>query len=410
MPDAPPTPATPHLFAALIALTVVLVLVVAVTPSLERYTQANMERAMLANLEESGRVPPLLGQRNQGMMIQRYACAQKDVLPVFGSSELSEPVPNRAGDFFRNRPTGFQVCPIGKAGSTCLMIAQKLGALGEQVRGKKIVVIVSFAWFRHNTIEADNYAGNFSPLQASEMLLNDDLGVGLRKRLAERMEEFPDTLKSRPLLAASVNSVGREAWWTRLQHSFLKPVLAADVRTLSWMDNLATACALMEAEDRPPKFSAAKVPVEWAQLIADEEKKMPANDGGKHNLPEPDEPDSKDFMARIDSAREWQDFALLLDTLDALKCEPLIFSMPQAGVWDDNHGVSRAARDVFYKRVEEMCAAHHYPCSTFSDHDLDTAFIIGRSSHLTEKGWVYVNRLLDDFYHDRLPPAKPSGA
>src|SRR5499425_3252416 len=66
--------------------------------------------------------------KNQGLAFERAAARTPDVLLLYGSSELIDPIPNRASDFFSRAPTGFQVCPVGKAGTTSLIILQKLGA------------------------------------------------------------------------------------------------------------------------------------------------------------------------------------------------------------------------------------------------------------------------------------------
>jgi hypothetical protein len=37
----------------------------------------------------------------------------------------------------------------------------------------------------------------------------------------------------------------------------------------------------------------------------------------------------------------------------------------------------------------------------FADHDLDQDFLSGHHDHLTDKGWLYFDKALDDFAHDR---------
>ena len=67
--------------------------------------------------------------KNQGLAFQRAAARTPDVLLLYGSSELTDPVNNRASDFFSTEPSGFQVCPVGRAGTTSLNVLQKQGAL-----------------------------------------------------------------------------------------------------------------------------------------------------------------------------------------------------------------------------------------------------------------------------------------
>jgi D-alanine transfer protein len=85
--------------------------------------------------------------KNQGLAFERAAARAPDILLLYGSSELIDPIPNRASDFFSREPTGFEVCPVGKAGTTSLIILQKLGALGSELRGRKIAISLSASSF-----------------------------------------------------------------------------------------------------------------------------------------------------------------------------------------------------------------------------------------------------------------------
>src|SRR5215467_12130977 len=71
--------------------------------------------------------------KNQGLAFKRAAARSPDIVLLYGSSEFIDPIPNRASDFFSNEPTGFQVCPVGRPGTTSLIILQKLGALGRDL-------------------------------------------------------------------------------------------------------------------------------------------------------------------------------------------------------------------------------------------------------------------------------------
>src|SRR5260370_42159991 len=72
--------------------------------------------------------------KNQGLAFQRAAARAPDIMLLYGSSELTDPVANRASDYFSSGTSGFQVCPVAKAGAPALIILQKLGALGSKLR------------------------------------------------------------------------------------------------------------------------------------------------------------------------------------------------------------------------------------------------------------------------------------
>ena len=149
--------------------------------------------------------------KNQGLAFERAAARAPDILLLYGSSELIDPIPNRASDFFSREPTGFEVCPVGKAGTTSLIILQKLGALGSVLHGRKIAISLSPSSFLTPAVKPDFYAGNFSLAAANGTLFGNALDLNLKTEIAKRMLQFPDTLGKDGLLrlAAGCLASGR---------------------------------------------------------------------------------------------------------------------------------------------------------------------------------------------------------
>src|ERR1700746_1527397 len=137
--------------------------------------------------------------KNQGLAFERAAARTPDILLLYGSSELIDPIPNRPSDFFSSEPTGFQVCPVGKAGTTSLIILQKLGALGSELRDRKIAISLSASSFLMPA-RPEYYSGNFSLPAASGLLFGDAIDFDLKTAIAKRMLQFPDTLAENDLV------------------------------------------------------------------------------------------------------------------------------------------------------------------------------------------------------------------
>ena len=135
---------TPHLVSALIACTIVVGILCG-----GRLLAMQLERKTVHWI-----APKDFFIKNQGLAFERAAARRPDILLLYGSSELNDPIPNRASDFFSKAPTGFQVCPVGKAGTTSLIILQKLGALGSELRGRKVAISLSASSFFTPAVEA----------------------------------------------------------------------------------------------------------------------------------------------------------------------------------------------------------------------------------------------------------------
>ncbi len=349
-------------------------------------------------------------QKNQGEILQRAGFNRPDVLMVYGSSELIQKVPTRASEFFRSAPTGFQVCPVGKAGNQSLLIAEKLAALGSSIRHRKVVIILSPTWFVKPGVQEDHYDGNFSPLQATSILFSKDLNRGLRLRLTKRMLEFNASLDDQPLLDAYANCALGTSRLSNLSKTALRPFLYGQHALLIAEDHVATAFSSFTLKGSDAPWIIQPAQPDWNALIEPYEKADAVTYAEEGDIKQKtadlryDEALITDFKA----SREWGDFQLLLEVLEDLHSEALIIPIPMTGIYDDKHNVSRKARDYYYQGIPRMCAEHGMRAADFSDHDRDAGFLIGRSTHPTEKAWLYFNRLLDDFYHDRLPaPVKP---
>lgn len=146
--------------------------------------------------------PELFSLKNQGLAFQRAAARAPYVVPFYGSSELTAVrVPERAHIFFRSAPTGFQISPVGQGGANSLIMLQKIGALGSDLRGKKVVISVSPGWLlTPDTWWSAWYEGNFSLMAASEIVFGTALDFELKRDIASRMLKFPTTLKKSPFL------------------------------------------------------------------------------------------------------------------------------------------------------------------------------------------------------------------
>src|SRR5213080_3838872 len=167
----------PHLFAGPIALCLAAIVFFA-------------EVRVLIHLEHTTIVstaPETFTLKNQGLAFQSAAAHARNVLPIYGSSELRIPAaPERGNNFFRTAPTGFQLSPVGGGGANPLIMLQKVGALGSALRRKRLAFSLSPGWFCTAKPGTQGYKGNFSPMAATEMVFGNALDFGLKRDIASR--------------------------------------------------------------------------------------------------------------------------------------------------------------------------------------------------------------------------------
>lgn len=386
-------PSYPHLRAFLLALGGFMLLMVISRPVFESIGKTRLRELMSMPIK----------LKDQGEWLQREALLHDDVLPIYGSSELTLDVKNRANDIFRHMPTGFQVSPVGGPGNTSLLMAEKLAAMGERIRGRKIAVILSSSWFFRPSVPDDSYAGNFSPLHAIRLLQDESPDSGLRGRFLTRMLEFPETLEKIPALGVYARGAEEAGWCSALMRMIHKPLIESEKTKLTWEDFFSTANEAACIRRSQGDWTPVPQSLDWDSMIAqmEAEEAAASPDMPDRNFVSKDGAHDGEFLAEMRQSKEWGDFMLLLDTLKSFGAKPVLISVPIAGTGHDRHGVSRTARNAFYHQFESLCMKYGFPAVTFSDHDMDDGFTIPRSSHFTPKGWLYVDRVLDDFYHDR---------
>src|SRR5215470_15152497 len=230
MMTAPSTKQMPHLFACLVSLGLAAIILFAAERIL-----IDLEQATIPST-----APETFSLKNQGLAFQRAAAHAPNVLPIYGSSELLVPAgPERGNNFFRTAPTGFQLSPVGGGGATPLIMLQKIGALGSALRGKKLAISLSPNWFFATKPGWQGYAGNFSPMAASEMVFGTALDFDLKREIASRMLESPSILQERALLKFALSRLASGGWFDRIVFCALWPAGEAQNLLFELQDHLA---------------------------------------------------------------------------------------------------------------------------------------------------------------------------
>jgi D-alanine transfer protein len=389
---------TPHLLAGLIACGLVATVLLG----------AEVVAVHLEGTTVRASAPELFSLKNQGLAFQRVAARSPYVLPFYGSSELTAVlVPERAHIFFRTAPTGFQVSPVGAGGANSLIILQKIGALGSDLRGKKVAISLSPGWFVKPSPQwLEGYKGNFSLMAASEMVFGTALDFELKRDIASRMLKCPGTLENSPLLEFALKRLASGRWLDRLIFCALWPIGKAQMTVLEVQDHFSAFNYIRHKIKLAAPFHPGTS--DWSKLIANANgSKITDTDmvTNTSNLSGDKTIDRRDdaFRDRMNASTAWIDLELLLRTLARVHASPLLCTMPIAGDLYDRKGVSRSAREDYYVKLRALVQRYHFRLVEFKGHDEDPAFLYRHQSHLTAKGWIYYDRALDDFFHGRAP-------
>jgi D-alanine transfer protein len=361
--------------------------------------------------------PQMFALKNQGSRLQAEAFRHPDLLVVYGSSELEQPNPYHASTLFQGQPTGFTVFPIGRGSMTSLIMLQDLAALGTEVRGKKVVISVSPPWFFLHDRTPEFYASNHSPLHLSALVFSTELSFETKRKAVRQLLQSPSLFSNDALVAFAAQRLVDESTLGHLGYLAVLPLGRLHNMFMELQDAWATYAYLTSTtvDDQSDQASAT---IDWYELVRRAEReqidaasnndlgfdnaiwstkyaKLVAERRGKFN--------DTFFLDNLRHTAEWTDLDILLSGLSELGAEALIVSQPIPGKYYDTIGISASARSEYYARLRELASRYETPVIDFEDHDSDIYFVTDPNSHLSRKGWVYYDRVLDAFYHGNLP-------
>jgi D-alanine transfer protein len=366
------------------------------------------------------------------LTLQRAAIESGHTLPLYGSSELyCCGDPYRPTQLFASRPTGFDVFAIGRSGIGNLLFMEMFGALGYALDGKKLVMLDSPPWFS-NTDEANaaSYAGNFSPTIADAFVFDSPVSLSLLEAAAGRMLAYPDTLAERPLLRVAVEALadatplhlaeyyvllplGRvQAWIERMQDATqtrhfmhgkktLVPNAKPRTRRLHWSALATRATKIAVRRDSTNPFGFPNRTYRFLLQRGDITTALDLYRSGSSNRDGQTYPAPTEWEQSVASSVHWTDLRLAAAVLHEVHAKPFIWSMPMPGFYDNFTVLSRRERQLYYDRWEHELERLGVPWLDFRDADEDLYFMTDTGAHFSPRGWLFADRALDMFWHEK---------
>ena len=403
---------TPHLFAAALALFVSLAAVIGF--SLEAHHFEEKYVHAVAGVDHSA--------TNEGSALERLALEQNDLLLIYGASELMLlDTKYQANRFFSEYPTGFMIFNAATKGGSALTIAQKLAAIGPELRGKRIVLSVGPAIMTmapDGDVNTRHYYGNFSQLHAMELAFSPYLSFETKQLAAARMLEFPESFKDRPFLQFALEELAQNSLRDRLLYYLAYPLGRLQLAIMHVQDDYASVEFIRGLSATDVKITRTPQKIDWPALAAvaqkEQIKQTDTNPYGVDNSqwhkisdlflsPVPLGSRDDDFIYDVNHAREWQDLDIALRVIRELGANVVIISSPMnVGLWK-TIGVSEQAQNTYYEKLHAVVAPYGLPILDFRQFGTMKYFSMDLASHASREGWIYYDQTLDGIFHGSLP-------
>lgn len=330
----------------------------------------------------------------------------EDSIVVLGSSELSASDDLAFPMALLNKGySDFNIILMGAGYFQSIPQAVNVGALQNNIKNGKVVLILSPQWFTPAGLTSDAYCSRFEEANFIEFLRNKSITKQTKTAVASRINEL---LASDPTTLERV----RKDEQIYLSHS-LDPFVNVEMRFYNLFREIKLRYdikkefeTLTSGIDYDHYVTAESI--DWALLLQNAEalgeKACTTNEFGIY-----DEYYKKYIESKYDtlkgsyasssyiSSPEFQDFRLFLDVCKETGIEPLIISVPVNGRWYDYCGFPKADRNTYYQIIRGICAEYDVKLVDFSDKEYEL-FFLKDIMHMGWKGWAYLDRAVYSFY------------
>lgn len=350
----------------------------------------------------------LIDEKNRGIQLQKKSLQLADNLLIYGSSELStNSIPTNPGNFFKHKANGFQINLVGKGYCQDITHAINFGALSNELKGKKVVFIISPQWFTKNGIEEKQFLMNFSELQFYSFMNNKNIKDDLKLEMVNRVKPFLKSTEETYLYAQLYlgNSV-----FHKIAFNILHPYFQFKYYVLETKEKRTTYLQLNKYSLCKPVGDKKLVSFNWQEELKKAEKvgKSKVSNNKYYICDEYYDKyikeqynncrDSNKGELSIDSP-EYKDLELLLKLCKSQGINPLFVSVPVNGRWYDYTGFEKSERTAYYNKINNLLALYGFKVVDLSDKEYEP-YLLCDVMHLGWKGWLYIDKEISRYFNE----------
>ncbi|MBC2279138.1 D-alanyl-lipoteichoic acid biosynthesis protein DltD [Listeria welshimeri] len=343
----------------------------------------------------------------QGLDIQKEALKDGNYLPIYGSSELSRVDQFHPSVVSKKYKQGYTPFLLGRPGTQSLSHFLDVNALGNSLKGKKVVVVLSPQWFGPRGVSDPSFGANFSPLHAYKFALENTKNTPERIYAAKRLLSFQvvqsdDTLKK---LLENIITPGPNK-----PHNVKLTRIAGNIelKMLERKDDLESKVITGSKQNRVDKgIKALPDQLDYNQL--DELAKNigeKSTQGNPFNVkghyyekkikPVQEKMKNTRQSLRYDKSPEYGDLQLLMDAFKKAGADVIFINPPINGKWIDYIGMNKQGLKNYYAKTKKQIESQGFKYFSLEQYQNDP-YYLEDTIHLSWRGWVQIDKVLADF-------------
>ncbi|MDT1939348.1 MULTISPECIES: D-alanyl-lipoteichoic acid biosynthesis protein DltD [Carnobacterium] len=343
----------------------------------------------------------------KGEKVYQTAMNEPQMVPFFGSSELSRFDPFHPSVLAEKYLRNYTPYLIGNAGSQSLTHFLAMEGMGESLKNKKAVFIISPQWFVKKGAPGMMFDSHFSPLQTFEFIKANDKDTPERRYAASRLLTYK-SVKSDVKMVSALRSVEKGEALTRKERIYIKMKL----RILEREDDLFGAFITNKNKQKVEK-SVKRLPnaynFEKLDTLA-----YQIGEKGSNNNPfeikngfyqtriQPIQGDLKNSQTHFDyeCSPEYSDFQLVLAKMKENNMDVRFVVTPVNHKWMEFTGLSPEMMAQFSKKINHQLKSQGFKVVDFSQ-DGSESYFMQDTIHIGWRGWLALDKELKPFLESK---------
>ena len=344
-----------------------------------------------------------------GMWLVEQGAKADNSLLIFGSSELkTSDIVTHPANFFAG--SGLQVDLVGRGSCQSIIHALAIGAQGETLQNRQIVLITAPQSYVAEGIASDLFMANYSQQQLLDILADDSIPAEIKTFLSTRVQQLFDAYEADTGLAPEEGSAGdllSAAWAAGQNPWYLEPYAALTRWLLHAKDLAISRSVVADYEDAAPvpldlhfdyQKALDEAMAQAAEMVTNNDFTMQDSYYSTYIGARLDQMEGKDSNLSYSTSPEYDDLRCLLDLCKLWDLEVLFVHVPMHGAWNDYTGFDADRRAEYYDAVRGIVEAYDNVTLldlTASEYE---PYFLCDTMHLGWKGWLAVDRAIVEFY------------
>lgn len=343
----------------------------------------------------------------KGEKIYRMAMSEKQTIPFFGSSELSRFDAFHPSVLAKKYNRTYTPYLIGNAGSQSLTHFLVMEGMGDTLKNKKAVFVISPQWFVKKGASNMMFSSHFSPLQTYEFILSGEEDSPSRRYVAERLLQYKATSVDNRM-NAMLQSIaeGKSINQQERTYAIAKRQILRNEDDLfgSFISDKNAKRVDSRLKQLPNQYNVQELDKKAFEIGEKSSKNNPfqIKDGFYKTRIKPVEGELKNSQRNFnyEFSKEYSDLQVVLEKMRDNNMDVRFVIPPVNSKWAEYTGLSQEMLNRFSEKISYQLTSQGFKVIDLSN-DGKEDYFMQDTIHIGWRGWVALDQKLKPFLEDK---------